>query len=59
MPPGYSQRQRVGVEPSPSRPLTPAQQFSLMHEQEAWADTIAGNPTDTDLKVCAMTMNAR
>ena len=41
----------MGIGPSPSRPLSPGQQFDQMKIQEDWAKKITGTPTDQDLKV--------
>ena len=59
MPLGYHAHQRpktkssenMGIGPSPSRPLSPGQQFDQMKIHEDWAKKITGTPTDQDLKV--------
>ncbi len=58
MPSGYHTHQRPktrssgGIHSSPSRPMSPGEQFNQMHVQEAWSRIISGNPTDEDLRVC-------
>lgn len=50
MPPGYHRHQGVGIDPSPSRPLTPREQFSRMSHQEAWSRQVAGEPSKRDIE---------
>lgn len=50
MPEGYHSYRKLQIKGSPSRPLTPAQQFSLLEKHEQWSAKVAGRPTDKDLK---------
>lgn len=49
MPPGYHTHQGPQIQCSPSRPLTPTQQFSLLEKREQWAAAAAGQPSKQDL----------
>lgn len=43
------------IEPSPSRPMSPGEQFSLMSVRERWEDEMAGEPSGNDLEVSEWT----
>ena len=54
LPPGYHKKQKCGpsgVDPSPSRPLSPMEQFDLTEEYQVWEQQVAGEPTKEDLEV--------
>lgn len=55
MPTGYhTHQQRVshhGVNPSPSRPMSPGEQFDQIKIKENWAKELAGIPSGEDLRV--------
>ena len=54
LPPGYHKRQRCGpsgVDPSPSRPLSPMEQFDMTVEYHVWEKEASGEPTKEDLEV--------
>ena len=54
LPPGYHKKQKCGpsgVDPSPSRPLSPMEQFDLNEEYQVWEQQVAGEPTKEDLEV--------
>ncbi|XP_065898705.1 dynein axonemal heavy chain 3-like isoform X2 [Dysidea avara] len=53
LPPGYHKRQRCGpsgVDPSPSRPLSPMEQFDTTVEYHVWEKEASGEPTKEDLE---------
>jgi len=54
LPPGYHKRQRCGpsgVDPSPSRPLSPMEQFDMTVEYHVWEKEASGEPAKEDLEV--------
>ena len=54
LPPGYHKKQKCGpsvVDPSPSRPLSPMEQFSVTQEYQIWDHQASGEPTEEDLEV--------
>ena len=54
LPPGYHKKQKcgpLGVDPAPSRPLSPMEQFNLNEEYQIWEHQVTGEPTEEDLEV--------
>ena len=56
---GYHTHQRpktrssdsIPIYSSPSRPMSPGEQFNEIRVKEMWSQTVAGNPTDEDIRV--------
>ena len=54
LPTGYHKKQKCGssgVDPSPSRPLSPMEQFNLTEEYQLWEQQSFGEPSEEDLEV--------
>lgn len=51
MPEGFHHHQLAGIAASPSRPMTPGEQFQRIDVHQKWERAVAGEPNEADLKV--------